>query len=366
MLGVLVAAALAGCTGGSDNGGQLPTDLDGSGTGTTTGSGDTSTPAPGGDGQNATFDAFLEASATNGTAPLNVTLTFGASANGPGEQENMTWSLTVWLRDANETGNGTGGNATGNGTGNSTGNTTGNSTGTGTSTGTSTGSATATSTSSPTQGGNGTGNETGGNETGTGGNGAAGGGNATGTDGNGTMDNGTLLHAFNGTGAELPGNRSVWLNQSGEVFVEFTVRSGNDTVVQRNATIAVVELPPGSPLGNETQVFEGSVTVSDPVVCFGGSNEHVWVLNSTFADTPAEVSHLNVTLDSGGFALEDFEMTLTAPNGTEVASGSEINAEGPFEAGNYTLEVTNCAAAEADYTATAVAHYVTVARESDS
>jgi hypothetical protein len=138
--------------------------------------------------------------------------------------------------------------------------------------------------------------------------------------------------------------------------VTFTVRSGNETVVVRDRTISVRELPPGSPLGNETRTFEGSFLASEPLLCFG-SDEFEWALNDTFAGTTAEVKHVNVTAEADGLA--DVLLTLTAPNGTEVAHGSAIDAVGPFEAGTYVLKAESCVAANADYVLTAIADYTT-------
>lgn len=373
---LLVAAALAGCTGGTSNEGQLPTDLP-TGTGSP-GSPGSNSSAPAPRSTNATFDAYLEVSADNGTAPLNVTLSFGASASPEGEQHNLTWTLVVHANATADAGNGTAGDSTGNATGNSTGNATGNSTGNGTGNGT--GNSTSTGSSSQTSTGSGSGNSTStstaspsnstGNQTGNGaGSGGSGSGNGTGNQtggptgnqtgnatGNGTDDR-AVVASFNGTGDELPGNRSVVLNATGEFEVTFTVRSGDETVVVRSQTIAVQSLPPGSPLGNETRTFEGSFLASEPLLLCMGSDEHEWSLNGTFAGTPADVSHVNVTIDASG--LDDAELILVAPNGTEVAKGPEINQEGPFEVGTYVLRVESCLAADVDYTVTAIANYAT-------
>lgn len=356
MLALLVAAALAGCTGGtSSDEGQNPDEE--SRTGTPTGSQTTTTTRPPGDDRgrrtqgNQTYEAHLEVFPDNGTAPLNVTLEFdvtwsdsgrhtGQQGNGTGSSnrtstgepgqhalnrghaKNMTWTLEVRY-NATASSNMT--NATeGNGTagGNATGNTT-----SGSSTQTTTGSA-----------GNGTGNQTGGGQTG----------NAT--------AHGTVIASFNGTGGELPSNRTVTLNTTGSYEAVFTVYLDDGSDLVRRHSIAVSELPPGTPLGNETRTFEGSFLASEPLLCFG-SDEHEWILNGTFAGRAAEVSHVNVTVESAGFA--DVELTLVAPNGTEVASGAEIHEEGPFAAGNYTLTAESCVAADAEYTVTAIAHYVT-------
>ncbi|MHB1262090.1 MAG: hypothetical protein ACYC2H_10285 [Thermoplasmatota archaeon] len=344
MLALLVAAALAGCTGGTSGEGQLP---EAAPSGTVSGSQTRSNPrtqaADQGGGDRKSYDASLEVSPENGTAPLNVTLTFGATWRHNGQR-------------AGPGGNGTSGNTNGTdgrgGTPNdgwhpvngghdvnwtlevrwmgppplSTGTGTGNQTGNGTSSSNST-------TGAP-----------------------AGTGNGTGGTGNGTMANGTVVASFNGTAADLPGNESVLLNETGSYNVTFTVTPADGESIVRYASITVEPLPPGSPLGNETRTFEGSFLASEPLLCFG-SAEHEWILNATFGGTPAEVSHLNLTVETAGFA--DVELTLVAPNGTEIGSGPEIDAEGPFGAGNYTLTAESCVAADAEYTVTAIAHYVT-------
>lgn len=391
---LLVAAALAGCTGGTDEG-QLPIDsFTESGT-TSASSSDTGTTGPRsqGRGNDQSYEAYLEVEPANGTAPLDVTLEFGVTwfdngqhrgqqngtgsggnqtgngtGNGTGSASNQTgnqpgehdlnrgkakgldWTLEV--RYNATASNGTGGNATGNGTGNGTaggsnGTSTSGSTGT-TTTSSSTGTTTSSTSSGTGSSGNGTGNSTG-NGTG----------NSTGGGSGNAMAHGTVVASFNGTGEELPSNRTVTLNETGSYDAVFTVTHENGTTQAVHETIAVGAVPAGTPLGNETQVFEGSFVASEPLTCMG---EEVfdWVLNGTFNGTPAEVDHVNVTVDAGGFG--SVEMTFAAPNGTEIQSGEEINATGPFAPGNYTLTVSACTSVAVDFTATAVAHYATLGR----
>lgn len=310
---------------------------------------------------NQTYEAHLEVSPDNGTIPLDVTLDFdvtwsdsgrhaGQQGNGTGSSnrtssgepgqhalnrghaKNITWTLEIRF-NATASGNGTAGSGAADG--NSTGTTTGNTT-SGSSTQTTTGSS-----------GNGTGNQTGGNATG----------NQTGgSSGGNSPAHGAVVASFNGTGEELPSDRTVTLNATGSYDATFTASLDDGSDLVRRQVVVVSDLPPGSPLGNETRTFEGGFLASEPLLCFG-SDEHEWILNGTFAGRPAEVSHVNVTAEASGFA--DVELTLLAPNGTEVASGPEIHAEGPFVAGNYTLTAESCVAAEAEYTVTAIAHYVT-------
>lgn len=362
---LLVAAALAGCTGGTSNEGQPPSETPtGSDTGSRSDTGSsTDQPRRNGGGQghaNQSYDAYLEVAPDNGTAPLNVTLTFGATWQDNGRHTGQQGNGSAGS-SGNRTGNGAGngqgnsGNATGepgqhpvNGghdvtwtlevrlttrASSDAGNATGNSTGTG---------------------GNATGNQTG--------NGTSSGntttvppaGNST---SDGTAGNGTVVASFNGTGADLPGNESVLLNETGTYTVTFVVTpdDGSDPIV-RDATLTVEPLPPGTPLGNVTRTFEGSFLASTPLECMG-SEEHEWALNETFQGLAADVSRINATAETSG--LNDLVITLVAPNGTEVESGSEINLEGPFEAGTYALRVESCLAANAGYTVTAIAHYAT-------
>lgn len=382
MAALLVAAALAGCTGGTSNEGQPPDDRSTSDAPAQTRS---DTRGPGGQqgrGNDRTYDAHLEVSPDNGTAPLNVTLAFGATWQDNGRRAGQDGDRP----DSNGTGNqtgGPGGNSTGN-RGNGTGNGgshpvngghnvtwtlevrlvsggasgSGNATGNGTTQGDGAGNQTAT--------GNQTGNTTTQTSTGNGGSqtssqtstSTAGSGNETGT-GDGTTANGTLIVSFNGTDDDLPGNETVLLNETGSYTVTFTVTTEDGTAIVRDASVAVEPLPPGSPLGNETRTFEGSFLVSEPLLLCTGSEDFEWALNGTFDGTLADVSHVNATVESSGFA--DVELTLVAPNGTEVQSGAEINATGPFEPGNYTLTAESCVSADAEFTITAVAHYVTKA-----
>jgi hypothetical protein len=387
---LLVAAALAGCTGGSDDEDQPPADSF-TASGTTTGtSGDNETDPPRGQGQqgssNLSYEAHLDVSPNNGTVPLNVTIEVdvtwcdqgrhlgqdgngtagssgnqtstapsgtgtgnGTGGNGTGSQgqgqgldgpcghplnpsrDNLTWTLEVRF-------NATAANATADG--NATGNGTASSNSTGTSTTTTTGSSNGTTTGNAT--GNGTGNGTGGNSTGS------------------TFAHGDVVASFNGTGADFPSNHSVLLNESGSYDAVFVVTYENGTNDTLQEMVAVGDLPPGSPLGNETQEFTGSFLAPDPLLCSFGETEFEWVLNGTFNGTPAEVGHVNVTVETAGFA--DIELTFLSPNGTEIQTGTEINATGPFVAGNYTLVARSCVSIDASFVATAVAHYVSLGR----
>jgi hypothetical protein len=340
VLGLLVAAALAGCTGGSDKTSQIPNPFSKSASGTSSGSGGNATDSHPHGPSNATLDAFLNVSASNGTAPLDLTITFGASAT----QANLTWTLDVTAKPLDDSTGGGSGNATGNQTGNATGNATGNDTTSASSTSTSTGIT------------NSTGNTTGNGTSSPAGNS---GGNQT-----GDQTGSTVVASFNGTGADLPGNRSVWLNTSASVRVDFVVHFDDNSTVERNATVTVTAVPAGTPLGNQTETFDGSFLVSEPVTCVLGSDEHKFTLNATWNGTTAAVDHINATLDEGDL-LADFNVTLLDGNGTELASGQDgfdsngTNGTG-FQAGDYVLRVQSCLSADADYTVTLVARYVTV------
>jgi hypothetical protein len=410
---LLVAAALAGCTGGTDEG-QIPIDSF-TESGTTSGSsGDTGTDRPRGQGRNnQSYEPYLEAHPDNGTAPLNVTLEFGVTwfdngqhrgqqdgtgargnqtgasgnqtgnstgnstgnqtggpggsnssgnrtGNEPGEHDlnrghakGLNWTLEV--RYNATASNGTGGNATGNSTGNGT---AGGSNGTSTGTGSTSSSTTTTSSTGTTTSSSSTGTGSSGNTTGNGTGNSTGNGTGNSTSGN-SMAHGTVVASFNGTGEELPSNRTVTLNETGTYDAVFTVNHENGTTQTAHATITVSAIPPGTPLGNETQVFEGGFPVSGPGLCLN-SEDFEWVLNGTFNGTPAEIDQLNVTVESSGFG--EVELTLTAPDGTEIQTGSEINATGPFEPGNYTLTASSCTSVNSEFVATAVAHYVTPRR----
>lgn len=386
MAAVLVAATLAGCTAGNEaqpGNDPAPTfrqapqgESDGFGRGDR-------------DKGNATWrgDLMLEVDPKRGPAPLNVTITYdvggkdeGQGRGGDGDENgtagngtssgnatadssgssanaNLTWTLRMWrmapdevqefedeeaangTADGNATaGNGTppSGNATGNTTGNATGNTTGNATGN--STGNATGNSTGTTTS----------------WTGT----------STGSmpEGNGTDDGatpsgpGNLTLQANGTMADLPGATTQLINATGQYKVRFIVDYGNGTERQRTAVVHVRGFEEGEALGNETKTFEGSFLAADPLLCQGGSEEFDLPLNATFGSHGALVSLLNVTLEPDGF-LDSYEMVLTAPNGTELASGESLLVEGPLGAGNYTLTVESCPALDTSFVVTAVADY---------
>lgn len=354
MAALVCAAALAGCAAG-DPESQLPTGLPGDQGAETDGAGPDAGSNDTGDSANATpaANVTLEVDPDDGSAPLNVTLRYDAD-DADNSSANLTWTLRMWRSGppAPAPADDAAGNGTGNGTGNATtggssGNATGNSTGNGTT------SATATSSSSPASSGNGTAGNGTGNSTG---NATTGGssGNAT---GNGTAE---FTLAINGTSVDLPGLTTHRINATGHYQVTFTVTFGNGTVVERNATMDVRAVPPGTALGNETSEFSGSFLASEPVLCLA-SEEFEWALNDTKDDVPAEVDQVWATLEGSG--VSDYTLTLTAPNGTEIASGPELNATGPFEAGNYTLAVESCVAIDTEFVLTAIASYVARAVE---
>src|SRR5688572_20426182 len=121
VLALLVASALAGCTGGNSEGRTNDDAL--SRSGTPTGDGDanrTSTPSPQGSRADRSVDATLNASVANGTAPLNVTFSFDASTDDPNGTASLTWTLEVWRESLPANATPPAGNGTGNGTENET------------------------------------------------------------------------------------------------------------------------------------------------------------------------------------------------------------------------------------------------------
>ncbi|HJQ93080.1 MAG TPA: hypothetical protein VJ874_02210, partial [Candidatus Thermoplasmatota archaeon] len=112
---LLVAAALAGCTGGTSNEPQPTGETPDGGSGTQT-SQDRGPGSQGQRGRNHTYDASLEVSPENGTAPLNVTLTFGATWQDNGQRGGPAGNGTGGS-SANRTTTGAASNGTGNGTG---------------------------------------------------------------------------------------------------------------------------------------------------------------------------------------------------------------------------------------------------------
>jgi hypothetical protein len=171
-------------------------------------------------------------------------------------------------------------------------------------------------------------------------------------------DNGTRYASFTGTGAALPGERNVTLNRTGHYTAVFTVHWDNKTRV-RVAAVEAEPLPAGSVLGNETRTFEGSFAVSEPLLCFG-SETFEWDLNATFGGAPAHADHVHANVTADG--VSDITLTLVSPNGTELASGPELDVNGTngtgFEPGTYGLRVDSCFSADTTYTVTAVARYV--------
>ena len=271
---------------------------------------------------------------TSGNATGNATT--GSQGDAEADREDLSWTLEVWRMQSSEfgrTGNASDGPPSDNSTGNSTGN--GTTTG-GTGSGNATGNATGNSTDDP------------GGEADDGDDAGMSGGDFPGGPGNLTLQ-------VNGTWADLPGSVTQRVNATGHYKVRFTVDYGNGTLRDRTATFHVRGIQEGDPLGNETKTFEGGFLASEPLLC-SGSDEHELVLNATFGLHTAAVTRLNVSLEADG-AIDDYDLVLVAPNGTELASGSSLEVDGPLGAGNYTLRVDSCTAVDTSYVVTVVADY---------
>jgi hypothetical protein len=333
---------------------------DANGTGNATGASSSSTTAPSNSTGNSTAGNATGNATGNSTGNPTGNSTAGTNGQSASASANLTWTLRVWRMQAGEDpenmtadGNGTG-NATGNST---TGGSAGNST-SGNATGNATGNSTSTTTASPS--GNATGNSTGGS-TGTAGNATGASGNATSGNGTSAGSTGNFTLAINGTLDDLPGHTEHTVHVAGHYKVRFEVTYPNGTSVQRTAVFHVRELQDGEALGNETRSFEGSFLASEPLTCSMGAEEFSWLLNDTFDGDhglrSARVGHVNVTLTSEGL-FDDYEIALLLENGTELARGGSIDLPGPLAAGNYTLLVESCVAAETSFMLTAVADYV--------
>lgn len=175
--------------------------------------------------------------------------------------------------------------------------------------------------------------------------------------------NGTAAqHKLQESGSTLPARLTHTYSSGGRYDLTFAVQVAGQALDTLRTVVAVADgeasLPSGTPLGNLTEAFEGSVLVSAPLLCNGGTEEFEWILNSTFNGTPSAVQRIVVTAESDGLA--DLTLTLVDENGTEVASGAEIDEEGPFPAGAYTLVAESCGTANARFVVTAVQEHVSL------
>lgn len=186
------------------------------------------------------------------------------------------------------------------------------------------------------------------------GNGSA---NAT---GNGTAARQQLQES----GSTLPMRLQHTYASGGRYDLTFVVTVAGQALDTLRTAVVVADgdgtgsLPAGSPLGNKTEEFTGSFAVADPLCQLGGSEEFDWVFDPTFNGTPSEVQRIVVTAETDGFG--ELTLSLVDENGTELASGPELDEMGPFPAGAYTLVAEACGSADASFVITAVQEHVSL------
>lgn len=186
----------------------------------------------------------------------------------------------------------------------------------------------------------------------TAGNGSA---NAT---GNGT----TARQQTQESGSSLPMRLQHTYGAAGRYDLTFAATVAGKAVETLRTVVAAgdgpASLPSGTPLGNETKEFTGSFAFSDPLCEIGGSEEFEWPFNGTFNGTPSQAQRILVTAEAEGLA--DLTLTLVDGNGTELASGPQLDETGPFPPGVYTLVAESCGSANARFVVTAVQEHVSL------
>ena len=186
-----------------------------------------------------------------------------------------------------------------------------------------------------------------------------------------TAGNGSAQGSANGTaarqqaqesGSSLPMRLQHQYTSAGRHDLSFAVTVAGQAIDTLRTVVVVADgsgagsMPAGSPLGNKTEEFTGSFAFSDPLCGIGGSEEFDWTFDETFNGTPSAVQRIVVTAETEGVA--DLTLTLVDENGTELASGPELDETGPFPAGLYTLIVESCGSANASFVVTAVQDHV--------
>jgi hypothetical protein len=184
-----------------------------------------------------------------------------------------------------------------------------------------------------------------------------------------TVGNGSAQGSANGTaarqqaqesGSSLPMRLQHTYGAAGRYDLSFAVTVAGQAIDTLRTVVAAGEgsasMPSGTPLGNETKQFTGSFAFSDPLCEIGGSEEFEWPFNGTFNGTPSQVQRILVTAEAEGVA--DLTLTLVDGNGTELASGPQLDETGPFPPGAYKLVAESCGSANASFVVTAVQEHV--------
>lgn len=123
------------------------------------------------------------------------------------------------------------------------------------------------------------------------------------------------------------------------------------------------QVPPGTVLGNESFAAEGDLPFALGACPADGAGDFPWTFNATVNGTPANVSRVMLVLttsgvpSSPGLQLLDGNATVVAEAEGDGAENA-LDAVGPFPPGDYTVRVLGCSTLGASYEVEGAATYV--------
>lgn len=176
------------------------------------------------------------------------------------------------------------------------------------------------------------------------------------------------------SGSRLPMRLQHTYASAGRHDLSFAVAAAGQAVDTLRTVVSVSQgMPePGTPLGVVPFNATGEIPAGAPLTCSSDSGEEVpWTFLDALNGTPAEVSELNLTLESGG-TVYDVDLYLFAPNGTELGSATGSGTDkvlelaGPFPAGDYVVSVVGCLSGGGEFDLAGSATYVAAAAKAGS
>jgi hypothetical protein len=177
------------------------------------------------------------------------------------------------------------------------------------------------------------------------------------------------------SGSSLPASLSHTYTAAGQHRMVFGLAAAGESLGAVGTLVAVGDGPPmftpGTLLGSVPFNATGDLPAANPLTdCDPEGGEMVpWTFLDQLNGTPAEVSELNLSLQSSGMVY-DVDLYLFAPNGTEIGSDDGSGADkvlelaGPFAPGDYVVHVVGCISGGGEFVLEGAATYVAAGKRS--
>lgn len=174
------------------------------------------------------------------------------------------------------------------------------------------------------------------------------------------------------SGSSLPASLRHTYTTAGQHRMSFGLSAARESLGSVGTLVAVGEgvpmIEPGTVLGSVPFNATGDLPAANPLTDCDpeGGETFPWTFADQLNGTPAEVSELNLSLDSSGMVY-DVDLFLFAPNGTEIGSADGSGADklleltGPFVPGDYVVRVVGCVSGGGEFILEGAATYVAAA-----